>query len=65
MESRASHPAWLYKDLEQTRWETPFINPQVNAENKLQSGLQTRILEKDNFVTKVPVFTYLGQAASI
>jgi len=65
LESRASHPAWMYKDLEQTRWETPFINPQVNAENKLQSGLQTRILEKDNFVTKVPVFTYLGQATSI
>jgi hypothetical protein len=59
LESRASHPAWTYKDLEQTRWETPFINPQVNAENKLQSGLQTRILEKDNFVAKVPVFSYL------
>jgi len=59
LESRASHPAWTYKDLEQTRWETPFLNPQVNAENKLQSGVQTRILEKDNFVTKVPVFSHL------
>ena len=65
LESRASHPAWLYKDLDQTRWETPFINPQVNAENKLHTGLQTRVLEKDNFVPKVPVFTYLGQTTTM
>jgi hypothetical protein len=32
----------------------------VNAENKLQEGLQTRILEKDNFVVKIPAFSYLG-----
>ena len=60
LESRASHPSWMYKDLEQTRWERPFLNPQVNAENKFHNGLQTRILEKDNFVAKVPVFSYLG-----
>jgi len=60
LESRASHPAWTYKDLEQTRWETPFLNPLVNAENKLQEGLQTRILEKDSFVAKIPAFSYLG-----
>jgi len=65
LESRASHPAWTYKDLEQTRWETPFLNPQVNAENKIQSGLQTRILEKDNFVAKIPVFSYLGEESNI
>jgi hypothetical protein len=61
LESRASHPAWTYKDLDQTRWETPFLNPQVNTENKIQSGLQTRILEKDTSVPIVPVFSYLGQ----
>lgn len=64
LESRASHPAWTYRDLEQPRWETPFINPQVNAENKLQNGLQTRILEKDNFAIKLPVFSYLGQESN-
>ena len=26
-ESRATHPAWMYKDLEQSRWEHPLINP--------------------------------------
>lgn len=63
LESRASHPAWIYKDLEQTRWETPFLNPQANADHKFQTGLQTRILEKDNFVIKIPVFSYLGEDA--
>ena len=59
-ESRASHPAFMYRDLEQRRWEEPFINPQYNAENKMQTGLQTRILEKDSFVAKVPTFLHLS-----
>lgn len=54
-ESRASHPAWIYKDLEQTRWETPFINPQNNIERPFYNNIQTRILEKDAFVPKVPI----------
>jgi len=49
-ESRASHPAWTYKDLEQTRWETPFLNPQNHLEKDFQDNIQTRILEKDYFV---------------
>lgn len=52
-ESRASHPAWVYKDLEQTRWETPFFNPQNNLEKLFQDNIQTRILEKDYFVPTV------------
>jgi len=52
-ESRASHPAWLYKDLEQTRWEYPIINPQANLEKQFHSNVQTRILEKDRFVPGV------------
>ena len=53
-ESRASCPAWTYRDLEQTRWETPFLNPQANLEKKFQSNIQTRILEKDNFTSTTP-----------
>jgi len=49
-ESRASHPAWMYKDLEQTRWEKPFLNPQNNLEKVFQDNIQTRILEKDHYV---------------
>ena len=54
-ETRASHPAWTYRDLEQTRWETPILNPLANLEKKFQDNIQTRILEKDNFTTKIPM----------
>jgi hypothetical protein len=53
-ESRASHPAWMYKDLEQPRWENPFINPQNNFEIPFAYEVQTRILEKNKHVTHVP-----------
>ena len=51
-ESRASHPAWLYKDLEQTRWETPFINPQNGLDRNADMNLPTRFLEKQQFIEK-------------
>ena len=47
-ESRASHPAWMYKDLEQTRWESPLLNP-LNG------------LEKDNHTTKLPFVSGTNQ----
>jgi hypothetical protein len=55
-ESRASHPAWMYRDLEQPRWELPFINPQapVHTEIQFPNNIQTRILEKDYFHPQVP-----------
>jgi hypothetical protein len=53
-ESRATHPAFLYRDLEQTRWEYPWINPQDNFEQVFPWNLQTRILEKDNYKPKTP-----------
>ena len=53
-ESRASHPAWMYKDLEQTRWEKPLLNPLNGLEKGFHENLQTRILEKDNHTTKIP-----------
>ena len=54
-ESRASHPAWTYKDLEHSRWESPILNPQNDLERKFDCNVQTRILEKDNFEPKIPV----------
>ena len=54
-ETRASHPAWMYRDLEQKRWEEPFLNPQANIEKKFNDNIQTRILEKDYFVPSIPV----------
>ena len=53
-ESRATHPAWMYRDCEQCRWEYPWINPQANIECKFNTNVQTRILEKDHFVPRYP-----------
>jgi len=54
-ESRASHPAWMYKDLEQKRWENPLLNPLNGLEKDFTDNIQTRILEKDYFVPKIPI----------
>jgi len=54
-ESRASHPAWMYKDLEQNRWESPLLNPLNGLEKTFHENIQTRILEKDYFVPRMPV----------
>ena len=55
-ESRATHPAWMYRDLEQTRWEHPWINPQDNFERQFHWNVQTRVLERDNYICKMPNF---------
>jgi hypothetical protein len=53
-ESRATHPAWMYRDLEHSRWEHPWINPQDNFERCFNWNVQTRVLEKDNYKPKMP-----------
>ena len=49
-ESRSSHPVFVYRELETNRWETPWINPQANLEKPFHDNIQTRILEKDNYI---------------
>ena len=53
-ETRTTHPAWMYRDLEQTRWYPLFLNPQENTCFPFHNNLNTRILEKDNYVPKYP-----------
>jgi hypothetical protein len=50
-ESRASVPAWQFRDLEHPRWEEPWINPQslAHLEKPFFDNLPTRMLEKDYF----------------
>jgi hypothetical protein len=43
----------MYRVSEYNRWENPFINPQDNVERVFNWNIQTRILEKDNFVPKM------------
>tara|TARA_B100000963_G_C22315468_1_gene531937 strand:- start:19 stop:522 length:504 start_codon:yes stop_codon:yes gene_type:complete len=53
-QSRASHPAWMYRDLPQTREYPLFLNPQENVCLTFHNNLNTRLLERDNFVPKIP-----------
>ena len=53
-QSRATHPAWEYRDLEQPNWSILPLNPQENTCFTFQNNLSTRILEKDTFVAKPP-----------
>jgi hypothetical protein len=46
-ESRASHPAWMYRVVEPNRWEQPWLNPQANLEKPFQTNVQTRILRRN------------------
>lgn len=49
-ESRASHPAWIFRDLEHARWEAPIINPQAHVFKPFDEPIQSRIVAKDHFV---------------
>jgi len=51
-QSRATHPAWWYRDLEQVDWYDLPLNPQENTCLPFQNNLSTRILEKDYFTPK-------------
>jgi hypothetical protein len=53
-ESRASCPAWMYRTVENNRWEFPILNPQNGLEKNFNENIQTRILEKDNYVPIYP-----------
>ena len=53
-QSRVTHPAFMYRDLEQVDWWPLILNPQENVCMRFQNNLNTRLLEKDYFVPKVP-----------
>jgi len=67
-ESRASHPAWMYRDLEQSNWSYPQLNPQHRAGDYVEGSfglargfyenIDTRKLEQDNHVPIVPIIDF-------
>jgi len=67
-ESRASHPAWMYRDLEQSNWSFPQLNPQYapgcftegsfGLSRQFNENISTRILEKDYFIPRVPIVSF-------
>jgi hypothetical protein len=46
-DTRASHPAWMYRVYEPARWEKPFLDPQANLEVPFTNNIHSRVLEKD------------------
>ena len=59
-QSRVTHPAWLYRDLDQTRRYPLFLNPQENTCIPFHNNLNTRLLESDSFVPKIPCLLEQG-----
>ena len=53
-QSRATHPAWLSRDLEQVNWYILPLDPQENTCMRFQNNMSTRIMDKDNYVACPP-----------
>ena len=53
-QSRVTHPAWMYRDLEQVDWWPMILNPQENVCKPFNNNLNTRLLEKDYWKPCVP-----------
>ena len=51
-QSRATHPAWTTRDLEQVNWSILPLDPQENTCRTFQNNLSTRLLEKDTYVAQ-------------
>ncbi len=50
-QSRATHPAWTFRDKQQMRYDILFLNPQENVCIPFQNNLNTKLLEKDYFTS--------------
>ncbi len=53
-QSRVTHPAWAYRTLEHNNMDYLFLNPQENVCMHFHNNLNTRIIERDNYVAKMP-----------
>jgi hypothetical protein len=58
----------MYKDLEQSNWSFPQLNPQhalgsfregsFGLQKQFNENISTRILEKDYYVPRIPVVSF-------
>ena len=53
-QSRATMPAWMFRDLEQVNWSILPLNPQENTCFPFENNVSTRLVEKDYYVAKAP-----------
>lgn len=54
-QTRATHPAWMLRDVEQDNWKMLHFDPQEHVFRPFLNNLSTRILEKDNFKPRMDV----------
>ena len=53
-QTRTTHPARNYRSLEQTLVQPLYLNPQENVCKHFHNNINTRLLERDNYVPKLP-----------
>ena len=46
-DTRASHPAWMYRACQVERWEQPWLDPQSKSIVPFSNNVHSRIIEKD------------------
>lgn len=51
---RATHPAWEVRDAQQRQFDFLPLDPQAHTCIPFRTNVNTRILEKDYFVARVP-----------
>lgn len=51
-ETRASHPAWMFRGVEIPRWEEPWLNPQALSaiERPFSTNIQSKLLDRDAYM---------------
>jgi hypothetical protein len=54
-QTRATHPAWMLRDVEQDNWKMLHFDPQENVFLPFNNNLNTRMIEKDRFVPQTTV----------
>jgi|TARA_Y100000389_G_C17420234_1_gene496267 hypothetical protein len=53
-QTRTTHPAWLYRDLEQNHMYPLLLDPQENVCKHFHNNINTRLLERDTYVPEYP-----------
>jgi len=48
-QSRATVPAWIFRELPNDRWNYLPLDPQAHIEKPFYNNISTRIIEKDNY----------------
>jgi hypothetical protein len=59
-QTRATHPSWLYRDLEQNHTYPLLLDPQENVCKRFHNNINTRLLERDNYTPKYPCSTLIN-----